>query len=81
MEITVAGATVLIDPKMGTLRPKTRKDDFILGVSTWAIDIPGLRRQRAAREEAIEAATKAAGGEPALGWRWLGIDGYLRYIR
>jgi len=80
MEIQVHGATILVDALMGTLRPKSRKDDFILGVSTWAIDVPGLKRQQAARKAAIVAANKAVGGEPVLGWRWLGLDGYLRYI-
>lgn len=79
-EVQVHGATVLVDALMGTLRPKTRKDDFVFGVCTWAFDVEGLRKQRAARKAAIEAANKVLGKEPVLGWRWLGLDGYLRYI-
>lgn len=80
MEITVHGATIVVDAAARTLRPKTPKDGIILGINWSPVDIDELKRQRAARDAAIEAATKAVGGKPALGWLWLGIDGNIRYL-
>ena len=80
MEITVHGATIIVDPEAGTLRPKTKKDGIIFGITWSPVDIYELQSQRAARDAAIEAANKAVGGEPALGWLWLGVDGRPRYL-
>lgn len=82
-EITIHGATVIVDADRasGTLRPKTRKDGRILGIGCWPRDMTELKRQRAARAAAVEAATKAVGGEPVLGWRWLDVDGFIVFIR
>jgi len=83
IEITVHGATVIVDATRasGKLRPKTRKDAMILGVGVWPLDMDELRRQRAARAAAVEAATKALGAEPVLGWRWFDTDDRIVFIR
>ena len=76
IEITVHGATIIIDSAAGTLRPRTHEDGMILGVGYGPGDTAEHERQRAARSEAEEAATEAAGAEPEYGWRWLNHNGY-----
>lgn len=76
MEIKVAGATIIVDAAAGTLRPRTHEDGMILGVGYGPGDTAEHERQRAARSEAVEAATEATGAEPEYGWRWLDHNGY-----
>src|SRR5690606_41812289 len=73
IEITVHGATIIIDSAAGTLRPRTHEDGMILGVGYRPGDTAEHERQRAARAEAVDTAIKLA-GRPQYGWTWLDPD-------
>jgi len=79
IEITVHGATIIVDPEAGTLRPRTHEDGMILGVGYGPRDTAEYERQLFARAAAVDAATEAAieadRAVPAC-WRWLDHNGH-----
>jgi len=79
--IRVHGATIIVDPDAGTLRPRTRRDGVRLGVGSWPATTDEHQRQREARDEAIDMATAVA-GMPVFGWTWVDPEtGHPFYLR
>ena len=73
IEITVAGANIIIDPEAGTLRPKTYRDASRLGVGYLPENATEAEQWRIRRAAVVDTARKIA-GRPKYGWTWLDAD-------